>query len=89
MLSAKNRVNRSNGRQPEMRTLVNPSAVGAASALVRRLKDVAARRHYRSASRSTCSSTPRPAQHPASFPSITTAGRLRMPCCLARLAVSW
>jgi len=26
-----------------------------------------------------------PAQHPASFPSITTGGSLRMPCCFARL----
>jgi hypothetical protein len=32
------------------------------------------------------SSGPRPAQHPASLPSITTAGRLRTPCCFARAA---
>src|SRR5262249_22915354 len=37
-----------------------------------------------------CSSGPRPAQHPASLPSITTAGRLRTPCCFARVAIpSW
>jgi hypothetical protein len=34
---------------------------------------------YARAERKTCSSGPRPAQHPASFPSITTAGTLRTP----------
>ena len=29
------------------------------------------------------SSGPRPAQHPASWPSMTTLGRLRIPCCFA------
>ncbi len=34
---------------------------------------------YRRAASNTCSSGPRPAQHEASLPSITTAGTLRMP----------
>src|SRR5258708_35111322 len=38
------------------------------------------------ASRSTLSSGPRPAQQPASFPSMTTAGTLRTPRLFARSA---
>jgi hypothetical protein len=34
---------------------------------------------YARAERKTCSSGPRPAQHPASLPSTTTAGTLRTP----------
>src|SRR5437016_80569 len=36
----------------------------------------------------TASSGPRPAQQPASLPSTTTLGRLRIPCCFA-LAAMW
>lgn len=34
---------------------------------------------YARAERNTCSSGPRPAQHPASLPSTTIAGTLRIP----------
>src|ERR1700730_11056063 len=37
----------------------------------------------RIAARKIASSGPRPAQHPASLPSTTTLGRLRIPCCFA------
>src|SRR5262249_35441178 len=40
------------------------------------------------AARRTASSMPRPAQHPASLPSMTTAGTERMPSPLARSATS-
>src|SRR5260370_23587642 len=40
------------------------------------------------AERKTCSSGPRRAQHPANFPSITTAGTLRTPYCFALEATS-
>src|SRR5437870_7069029 len=40
------------------------------------------------AARSVASSGPRPAQHPASLPSITTAGTLRTPRLFARSAIS-
>src|SRR5258708_28756003 len=43
---------------------------------------------YVRAERRTCSSGPRPAQHPASLPSMTTAGTLRTPCCFALEATS-
>jgi hypothetical protein len=43
---------------------------------------------YARAERRTCSSGPRPAQHPASLPSITTAGTLRTPKCFALEATS-
>src|SRR6266478_1368506 len=43
---------------------------------------------YARAERRTCSSGPRPAQHPASLPSTTTAGTLRTPYCFALEATS-
>src|SRR5713101_556473 len=43
---------------------------------------------YARAERRTCSSGPRPAQHPANLPSITTAGTLRTPYCFALEATS-
>src|SRR5713226_3486326 len=43
---------------------------------------------YARAERKTCSSGPRPAQHPPSLPSITTAGTLRTPYCFALEATS-
>src|SRR5712692_7727094 len=43
---------------------------------------------YARAVRRTCSSGPRPAQHPGSLPSTTTAGTLRTPYCFALEATS-
>src|SRR5258707_747898 len=43
---------------------------------------------YLRAASNTCSSGPRPAQHEASLPSITTAGTLRTPEVLALVAAS-